>query len=613
MSRAKRFAHALASGYLMMGANVFYTLMSVPLALHYLGKKEFGLWALATTIGSYLTVVDFGLGASLARILVDHKDHPHDGKYGGMIKTGLLVGLAQGMIILFGGGGLAHFAGAWLGVEIRLQTQFKWLITGLCAVLALGSVFRTFSHILSAHQRSDISNYSQTILFFLSLGVMWLGFATGCGVYSILLAQAFTVIITIFTNMAACLRLGLLPSRNFWGQPSWREFKHVFAFGNDIFLYTLGAQLINFSQNILLTRLIGLDAVAIWSICTRVFILLQMAIYRIFDYSSAAFAEMMVRGERAKLASRFRQVTVVSASLSVAAASIFAVCNSAFVNIWTNGRLETPFLTEADVKVPTALAHRLIAHEDSTALSIWEQFSVETRDRLIRSLAKTEIDNALPALLTTNLNLLIDQGAQATSTSDIRWSNRHRLEDALAPNIADSRKTRWLTINDLLLALWLLITVSLHAHTGLAGQTKSFGFMRYIFLLEGLVFVGVTIVIMPWLGITGMLAISVCCSLGFSFTYGLNRTRKYLGVTFGELALWHRAPLRLALRLFPVAGLLAWLTQSLPTPVRLALNAGVVGSWALLTFLQIGLDPALRQELFNRLPKPLRPWLARLG
>ena len=54
MSRFKRFTHSLLSGYVLLGANILYTFASVPLALHYLSKKEIGLWGVVTQIAGYL-------------------------------------------------------------------------------------------------------------------------------------------------------------------------------------------------------------------------------------------------------------------------------------------------------------------------------------------------------------------------------------------------------------------------------------------------------------------------------------------------------------------------------------------------------------------------------
>ncbi len=72
MSRFKRFAHSLVSGYLLLGTNVVFTLAQVPLALHYLTKNEFGLWALTTQITGYLMMLDLGMSGSLVRNLIDH-------------------------------------------------------------------------------------------------------------------------------------------------------------------------------------------------------------------------------------------------------------------------------------------------------------------------------------------------------------------------------------------------------------------------------------------------------------------------------------------------------------------------------------------------------------
>src|SRR5678815_3228204 len=128
MSRFRRYAHSLASGYVLLGANMLFTLASVPLALHYLSKTEYGLWALVMTLGGYLALVDFGLSASVARILIDHKDDPRDGQYGAIIQTGILVGAAQGVIILAAGSLLAQFAGSWLDITPQMWPTLRWLV-----------------------------------------------------------------------------------------------------------------------------------------------------------------------------------------------------------------------------------------------------------------------------------------------------------------------------------------------------------------------------------------------------------------------------------------------------------------------------------------------------
>jgi hypothetical protein len=66
MSRRKRFFYSLGSGYAALIANLIYTGVSVPLALHYLSPALFGLWVVAARISGYLTLLDFGVNSSVA-------------------------------------------------------------------------------------------------------------------------------------------------------------------------------------------------------------------------------------------------------------------------------------------------------------------------------------------------------------------------------------------------------------------------------------------------------------------------------------------------------------------------------------------------------------------
>jgi len=481
----------------------------VPLALHFLSRAEFGLWALISQISGYVALIDMGMSGSVARILIDHKDDRQTGAYGGIIKTGMLVGLVQGALVLLLGTVLSALAGSLLRVPQELLREFVWLMIGQSALLGLTFAARIFSQLLYAHQRLDVSNHGASLFFFVSLAAMWAGFAGGLGIYSFLIGQALMSLGTITVNAAVCVRLGLLPRAGEWGVATRERFRELFAFGNDIFIYSLGSQLINASQTILLTRLLGLDAAAVWNIGTRAYQMLTQVIFRFFDYSAPALAEMMVRGEKQRLAERFKQIVIFSLGAAVATGGVFALCNSAFVTVWTHGRIV------------------------------------------------------------------------------------------------------WPPVNDLLLAVWLVVCVAMHMHTGLVGQTKKFHFMRYLFFIEGLAFVGLTIAFYRFGGITAMLVASIVCTSLLSLPYGLYRTRKYFGLGWRELAGWHQPVLVLALWLVPAGILTWWLTRDCSVVMRLVLGGGIFGLWTAWAFLRHGLNPGLQVEIAGRAPSWAKSMLTR--
>src|SRR6266481_242388 len=117
MSRLRRVAHSVASGYVVLAVTAVYALASLPLALHYLSQERFGLWGLMASISGYLSLIDLGMSGSVARLLIDHKDERQSGSYGSLIKTGWLVLTAQGAIIFLAGFGLAPVLSQLLAIQ----------------------------------------------------------------------------------------------------------------------------------------------------------------------------------------------------------------------------------------------------------------------------------------------------------------------------------------------------------------------------------------------------------------------------------------------------------------------------------------------------------------
>jgi O-antigen/teichoic acid export membrane protein len=339
MSRVKRFAFSIVSGYAALAANILFSLVSVPLAMHYLSNEEFGLWVVAAQVAAYLGLIEFGMTGSISRILVDHKDDPGGGEYGAVIKTGALVLFVQGLAVLLAGLVLGVWLGVLFDVPAKYVRDFQWLLGG--QALLLGTFFsaRVFGFVLQAHQRYDDFNGSQILSFIVNLGVLWVAFAMNLGVYSLLVGTAAGTIVSTAYCLFAVSRRGLWPHRGRWGKINKRTFQEMFQYGTDIFLLSVGQQLISASQLLVLSRVIGLEAAALWSVATKLFAVAQQLVWRILDFSGAALAEMIVRGEKERLRVRFRDVVVLTASASVVAGTVMAICNRGFLELYSRGRL----------------------------------------------------------------------------------------------------------------------------------------------------------------------------------------------------------------------------------------------------------------------------------
>jgi O-antigen/teichoic acid export membrane protein len=339
MSRAKRFASALGSGYLALAANVVYTVLSVPLALHYLKREEFGLWALVGQITGYFALLDFGVGQSVSRILIDYKDDVNGGEYGATLKTASIVFIFQAAGIFLVGAFGSHLFARVLHIPQQLRSGFQMLMFLQCSVAALNFAMTPFWLPLWSHQRSDIVNFAAVGIFVSSGLALWIGFEAGLRYYSLVLSNFVGVIMYIGATGFATLKLGFFPSYESWGKITRAKFREIFGFSRDLFLLQVATQFISASQIVLVSRLIGLDAAAVWSVCTKFFTLAQLIVFKIYDFSAPGFSEMFVRGE----IPRFRERLGTIVSITAVGAGLFAVLgafgNRTLVMLWTGGKV----------------------------------------------------------------------------------------------------------------------------------------------------------------------------------------------------------------------------------------------------------------------------------
>ena len=339
MNRFKRFLHILAYSYASLGAGVVYTLVSVPMALHFLPKAEFGLWAVMTQVIGYIALIDAGMTGAVARHLIDHKDHPDGGDYGSVIQTGNLVWAAQGAIVFSVGFALSPWFAWLLAIPAALQHEFIVLVRWQSGIIAFGFATRVFSQIIYAHQRIDLANYVAILGFPVNLLTLWIAFAQGQGVYSVLWAGGVGTIMGALLLFFVCWRFQMFPPWGAWGRPTWARFNQLFHYGKDVFLVMVGSQLASASQTIIITRTLGLDIAAVWSVCTKLFLFAGELIWRVSNYAEPMFAEMMARGEHNRLRARFRDVVTISGTMSVWVAVGLALGNAPFVQVWTKGKI----------------------------------------------------------------------------------------------------------------------------------------------------------------------------------------------------------------------------------------------------------------------------------
>jgi O-antigen/teichoic acid export membrane protein len=339
MSRLKNFSRNLATSYLQLGVNVIYSLVSVPLILHWLPKTEFGLWVLLVQIMGYMALVDLGMTAAVSRLLVDHKDERANGNYGSLLQTAALVSLAQAAIIFL----LVMLAAPLLAGLMKIPAEhekvFILLLRMQGIITAFNFLFRPFSLMLYAHQRMDVQACNDMLNLLGSLGLLVLFLTRGGGISAFIYANAIMAVCSPFFLFWNCRRLGFLPRAGEWGRISRQIFREALNYGTSVFFFNLGSQMLMASQTIVVSRALGFESAAVWSIGSKMFNLAVPLVCRPNGAALPGLYEMQARGELERLKKRFQSVVLLTASLGAFLGVSLALCNSLFVTVWTAGKI----------------------------------------------------------------------------------------------------------------------------------------------------------------------------------------------------------------------------------------------------------------------------------
>ena len=360
--RTYNFVRSLGAGYFAIAVNIAYTVASVPLALHYLGKEQFGLWALAQQIMGYLILLDLGVSSAVSRFIADCKDDVNGGGYGSLLLTGAIVFAIQGLIITIVGVAFSFFAPALFAVPEHLSSDFTNVLIIITALAGISVALRTLGAPLWAFQRMDVSYALGSFTLLTSLAALWAGFHLGWGIYSFAVAGIPAAFICPAITIWFCWKSGFYPSTRNWGGPHWPLFRRIFSFGHDVVCLSLGSQLVNASQIMILSRFAGLDAAATFAIGTKAYSMFQQFTGKVIEASLPILTEMFVQGDMDKLNHRFINVVSITAFLATIGAAILLAGNTAIVGFWTSGSIfwSTPY--------DALLAALLLANSSSRCL-----------------------------------------------------------------------------------------------------------------------------------------------------------------------------------------------------------------------------------------------------
>lgn len=342
MSKKRLLARGVIFSYGAIATQIVYSFASIPLALSYLNPAEFGMWSLITTISSYMLLADLGMTNGIMRHLLECKAGGDGRKYGQIFSASLITMGAISLIVLVLGTLAAFFSGTWFEIPEDLQRTYFLVMLLKTGLAAAGLATNMASVPLYVHHRQDLSQISQIVLFAIYFVTLYLGFRAGWGIYAMVANQAAGFIWSRGFDWWNCRRLGFYPKKGAWGLPERAEVLSVWRYSRDVFMIQMGGTLLNTMPQLLITRLLGLEAGAAWAVYTRPFAILKQILNRPFDVALPMIYEAYSRKAMGVVTSRWTEISQFTLAIAGAAFAVAAVNNISFVTLWTGGKIEMP-------------------------------------------------------------------------------------------------------------------------------------------------------------------------------------------------------------------------------------------------------------------------------
>jgi hypothetical protein len=291
------------------------------------------------TVTGYLNFTELGISNSITRHLIDFKEGRPNRSFGGVFLAGTLSFCAIGMLSIIIGLSCVSFLPGVVGIPSDQRVTFQFLLTGTIVLFGLSLMTRILGSPLYVFQRFDLYETGNILLFAVWFATLFAGLRTGFGVYSLLISQGVGWVFSTVFNMIACSVLGLYPQRSEWSMPSRAMLREIALFSRDSFLQQTGQQFVASLPVLIVTRMLGLYAAAIWTVGVRPFFILHQLLRRPFQYTFTMLADAFAnRGADHTIGPWIR----IARWTTLGSLVVFPTCvifNADFMRLWTHGKI----------------------------------------------------------------------------------------------------------------------------------------------------------------------------------------------------------------------------------------------------------------------------------
>lgn len=244
-------------------------LVYTPFLIRMLGKSDYGLYSLVTSIISYLTLLDFGFADAVVRYTAKYRAEERTreqyslfGLFSVVYGVIAFLALILGLVFVFHLD--SFFADSMTAEEIH---RAKIMLLCLVVNLALTFIFSVYKAILDAYEQFVFVRVLNILRIVLNTGIMVLLLNLGFKAVALVVLITILNVLILISNFCYCF--AKLKIKVFFRNINWSKLKEMGSYSIFIFLNGCISQIYWFSGQFILGIYHGAKVIAVYAIAIQ--------------------------------------------------------------------------------------------------------------------------------------------------------------------------------------------------------------------------------------------------------------------------------------------------------------------------------------------------------
>ena len=315
-----------AASLIAFASSALSGLVSIPVAVAYLDKKQIGLWSLVTVVVTYLNWLDLGIGNATGRKIAPAIAN-HDSREINRWWTRSVAALTLlAVTMLAFSFALSVFLTGLLAIPTAHSKDAVTLFLGVAGVSALGMPLRAYPGILLAQNHFHWVSISQTLSSWIQFPVFWWLLHHGFAIQS----YFFAFLISSLAGWALFVwkvHRGLPDLRLDFSGLQWQRFTELLKYSGSLAIGSLCDAILQSLPALILARLGGLHVIPIYNLTQRGPQILTNLCNRMVHAFYPDLQRSHIAGESSRFFQKYQSVCSLGIWFSLAAAGGIIIFN----------------------------------------------------------------------------------------------------------------------------------------------------------------------------------------------------------------------------------------------------------------------------------------------